>query len=183
MANASTSAARFTRHFTDAQKNAFLTAVLVNGHTIAAARRMAKAGQLGVPAFEIGTYAYRLVDRSRDSFEAINDDALAKSTRDELKRLHRLALAKSRTLAKTTDVAEIARVAKALAETERALNTNAKKQAAPKTSAKPATANEPTPDTGANVVASLLDHAPKNRTKVARTGSLSDARNDPSSAA
>lgn len=93
---ASTGRARFTAHFTDAQKEAVIRAVAVEGHTVADVIRKARAGELGLPAFDIGRYAYQLVRDGRERYEADHDDALHAGIDRELKALEIAALAHAR---------------------------------------------------------------------------------------
>jgi hypothetical protein len=79
------SQARFTMHFTEAQKTAILRSVLVDGRSVAETIRMAKTGRLGMPAFDIGRYAYQLVRKNRESFEAREPEALTAAIDHELK--------------------------------------------------------------------------------------------------
>lgn len=117
------SGARLTRQYTDEEVNALLHAVLVDGLRQSEAERRAIAGTLkpGLAPFGRPRFAYPLIRRGRERFEATNDQALDSGAGTELKRLTRLALAKARELDKDSDPAEIARRAKALAETHKAL--------------------------------------------------------------
>jgi hypothetical protein len=123
---ASTGAARFTAHFTDAQKEAIMRAVLVEGMTVADAMRGAAAGTLGVPAFTIGRYAYDLVKDGRERYEANNDSALHHSIDVEMKALEIAALkharaTRARLKGDGSDSPDaIAKAAKALSDTRRA---------------------------------------------------------------
>lgn len=165
---------RHSNRFTQAQKDAILKHVLIDGHTPAQAWRAAKAGQLGIPAFDPGQrHIYTLIKRGRESFEHEHSEALANTTHAALIRLHRLALNRALALNEDTDVAEIAKTAKTLAETERALNASQ-----PKT---PVETN-PTPDNNtanqaASVVTSLLDKTRPTKPESARTGSFSRSLN------
>jgi hypothetical protein len=75
-----------------------MRAVLVEGMTVADAIRGAgRAGDLGLPAFDIGRYAYQLVKASgRERYEADNDSALHHSIDGELKALEIAALKHAR---------------------------------------------------------------------------------------
>lgn len=183
MANHNTSSARFTVNCTEAQKQAILKASILEGHKLSDVRRMAEAGQLDVPAFKIGPGIYDLVRRNRDTFEAQNYEALAASTRTELQRLHRLNMADSRRLGKTTDPAERARVAKALAETHKALSTNTPRPGTKRTSDNAAQNNDTTNNTATKVdetltnLVALADKKPRqDTTQGAETGSLNGSR-------
>jgi hypothetical protein len=113
---------RHSHRFTQAQKDAILKAVLIDQMTPAAAWRAGKAGQLGLPAFDTGQrHVYTIVRRGRETFESENSSALANTTHDALIRLHRLALNHALGLDDTSDLAEIAKAAKTLSETEKAL--------------------------------------------------------------
>lgn len=113
--------ARFTRHFTKEQKDALMRAVCVDGHSIAQARRMARNGELGMPAFTIGTYAYKYIREHRETFERQDDQALNRAIKDELRHAEVDALNELREVrrkAKTDgkrDVNALARASKALA--------------------------------------------------------------------
>jgi hypothetical protein len=146
---ANTSRARFTAHFTDAQKEAILRSVLVDGRTVADTIRAAKAGELGMPAFDIGRYAYQLVRLGRDTFEAANDEALANAVEAELKALEIAAVNHSRATRRrlkldgTDNPAQISEAAKALSAAKRA-----RREATPalKAKAKPAAGSSQAPD-------------------------------------
>lgn len=156
---AHTNGARLTRVYTDTERQAILKAHLVDGLAIAEAERRAMAGTLvaGMGPFGRRRFGYSIIKQGRESFEATNDVALDSGTAGELKRLHRLALARTRELDDTSDVAEIARRAKALAETHRALrgapsNTT---RAKPKASASEQQA-ETVPQSAADTLAQLI---------------------------
>lgn len=166
---------RYTIRYTDEQVNAIMRAVLIDGHKVAQAIRMAETGQLDTPAFKLDRrYAYQLVKKRRDAFEMANPEAMAHSTEAELRRIHALNLAKARKLDGDSDPTEIAKIAKATAETLRAIKTSETK---PPARAK-APMNTPEPErntapktTAPDVLAGLiskaapksgsLDHAPK----------------------
>lgn len=184
------SKADFQKRFTTDQKNALLAAVLIDGHSIAEATRMAERGDLPCKAYVISKwYAYHVVKQHRERFELEHPEATARSTTNELRRLHGLNLKKARDLAETADPGEIARVAKALAETQKALAATQPTRRKPirdedhtsETNEKPATAKD-------DVLTRLLTTAKKPRPRqttepepetndVARAGSLANARN------
>jgi hypothetical protein len=152
---------RHSHRFTQAQKDAILKAVLIDQMTPAQAWRAAKAGTLGMPAFDTGQrHVYTIVRRGREAFESENSTALANTTHDALIRLHRLALNHALALNDTSDLAEIAKAAKTLAETEKALR------------AKPTRGHVDSADDSSSaddhkatsVVTSLLDAASSRRT-------------------
>jgi hypothetical protein len=122
----STSGARFTAHYSDEQKGAIMRAVLVEGMTVADAIRAGRAGQLGLPAFDIGRYAYQLVRLGRDQYEADHDSALHRSIDGELKALEIAALkharaTRARLKGDGSDSPDaIAKAARGLAETRKA---------------------------------------------------------------
>jgi hypothetical protein len=180
--NGNRGAARFTNRFTQAQKDALLRAVLIDGHTVKAARDMARAGQLGVPAFEIGVYAYDVIKSGRDQFEQSNETALDLAIDAELKRTAAAALAHNRSLLAsfkrdgTSDPDALRRSAQTLSAIKRARREAANPRAATKPKPAPVnTAGETEAYTvePVNVVADLLAKAGEG----ARTGSLGDARN------
>jgi len=189
---ADTARARFTATFTQAQKDAILRSVLAEGHTVSATIKRAKAGELGVPAFEIGRYAYQLVRMHRDTFEAANEDALAHALEAELKALEIAAVQHSRAVRKklrgdgTDNPAQISEAAKALSAAKRA-----RREATPalKAKAKPTAgssqaqdqANTPKRDDPlANLLAMTKD-APKSHPLAGaapKSGSLARAQQD-----
>jgi hypothetical protein len=186
MANRDHGSSRFTQRFTETQKNALLRAVLADGHTVAQARKMARAGQLDAPAFDIGTYAYKLIAAGRDQFEANNEDALNRALADELKGAELDGLATIRAIRHTFkrdgtgDTTLLAKAARDLAQIRKARKDASVQTARPRAKAaaytgeaEPVnTANQP------NVVADLLAKSGQR----AGTGSLSQARNPASSA-
>jgi transposase-like protein len=114
--------ARFVARYTDQQKDALLKAVLVDGLSIAEAARRAPHGRLGVDAFDVNRqYAYDLVKKGRDGYEERNPEALELATANELRRLHRLNLKRSRGLTEASDPDEIKRAAQALSATRSAM--------------------------------------------------------------
>lgn len=117
---------RFRLRYTQAQKDAILKAVLLDGLYVAEAIRRAARGELDVAAFTIGDYAYDIVKNGRDDFEGRNDEALEHGTREALKGAHRANLRALRALTDQADPAERARVAKAVAETQRAMASGSK---------------------------------------------------------
>lgn len=171
---------RHSNRFSQAQKNAILKAVLIDQMTPAQAWRAAKAGQLGLPAFDTGQrHVYTIVRRGREAFEAENGQALANTTHDALIRLHRLALNHALALDDESDLAEIAKAAKTLSETEKALNAKTPR-GQQQTSANHDNAPEPK---ATSVVTSLLDMSgarSKGTTQTsaegARAGSFSRSR-------
>lgn len=176
-----TGASRFTTRFTQAQKHAILKAVLIDGHTVKTARDMARAGQLDVPAFEIGTYAYDIVKADREAFELANETALDLAIDAELRKTAGLALAHNRALlAKarrdgTDDPDALKRSAQALSAIKRArreAQTGSNQRAKAKPAQVETTAETVNTDSGASVVASLLGKADGGR----RTGSLAHAQ-------
>ena len=100
--------------------------VLVEGHTVADTIRRANAGQLGMPAFDIGRYAYQLVRDGRDQYEAEHEDALHRGIDDELKALEIAALSHARAIRRRfkgdgSDSPEaLAKAAQALSATKKA---------------------------------------------------------------
>lgn len=162
--------ARLTKTYTDQQRQAVLHAHLVEGLSIAETERLAMAGKLGdgLEPFGRPRFGYSIVSHGRETYEAQNPDALDSGSNAELKRLTRLALAKARELDSTSDVAEIARRAKALAETHRALRGAETKQRATKRE-KPSDreaekTGEPTPQSQADVLAQLTGLADQRHT-------------------
>lgn len=176
---------RDSKRYTDKQIQAIMHAWLMDGKARADIVRLAATGELGdLPAFHIDErYIYQLTANNRDQFEAENPEALARTTYRDLAQAHRLNLQALRALAKTdADPTERSRVAKAVAETAKALNATNKP-----TRIKPQ-ANEPETPTTPPIdptLQSLLGLAPKPTAQGRKTGSLSHARNDaaPSTAA
>lgn len=120
---ATNSGARLTRTYTDQQRRAVLEAHLVDGLSMAETERQAIAGTLRPDLGPFGRprFVYSVIAKGREQFEATNAEALDSGSTNELQRLTRLALARARELDKDSDPAEIARRAKALADTHRAL--------------------------------------------------------------
>lgn len=159
---ASKGAARFTTAYTQEQRDALLRAVIIDGHTVRNAIDMANTGQLGVPAFGIGRYAYDLVRDGREAFEARNDDALESALTAELKHNAIAALANNRALRRQLkadgrdDVDALRRNAQAIAAIQKA-----RRDTEPRAKAKPApvqtnpTTDAPEPKT-ADVLQGLL---------------------------
>lgn len=145
---------RDSKRYSEAQIQAMLKAHIIDGHKGSEVVRMAAAGTLGIPAFTIDKrYVYQVLNKNREAFELDHPDVLAKSTQDELKRLHVANLRASRALAKDTDPQERARIAKALADTGRAFNASITRTATPNnTPPGPATPE----GTTASVVTDLL---------------------------
>lgn len=180
---ANSGAARFTTRFSQAQKDAILKAVILDGHTVKTARDMAKAGQLDVPAFEIGTYAYDIVKNDREAFELANDSALDLAIDTELRKTAALALAHNRALralAKrdgTDDPDAMKRSAQALSAIKRArreAGTGSNQRAKAKPAQVETTAEPVNTAKGASVVADLLSKTNEG----ARAGSLGRSLND-----
>jgi hypothetical protein len=104
--------ARFIRKYSEAEKDALMKAVFVDGITVAEAVRRAPQGRLDVPAFTLNLqYAYDIVKTGRDGYEERNPEALELATANELRRLHRLNLKRSRGLTEASDPDEIKRAA------------------------------------------------------------------------
>lgn len=135
---ATNGSARLTRSYTDAQRRAVLEAHLIDGLSMAETERQAIAGTLrpDIGPFGRPRFVYSVIAKGREQYEASNAQALDSGATGELERLTRLALARARELDKTADPAEIARRAKALAETHKALrgSTQSSKAAKPKAS-------------------------------------------------
>lgn len=117
--------ARFTRIYTDEQREAFLRAILVDGMGVREAMRAAREGRLGIPAFtgRGEFWGYTLRDTHREKFEATNDDAIERGTREALRKAHLANLKALRELGDDADPAERSRLAKALAESDKARKT------------------------------------------------------------
>lgn len=120
---ATNGSARLTRTYTDEQRQAVLEAHLVEGLSMAETERRAIAGTLRPDLGPFGRprFIYTVISKGRERYEAENETALDSGAGAELRRLTRLALAKARELGPDSDPAEIARRAKALADTHRAL--------------------------------------------------------------
>lgn len=166
--NANTAQARHTTRLTQAQKDALLKAHLLDGVNVRECQRMARRGELDTPAFEIGDYAYDVIKHGRESFEERHPEALAKSTRAAIRRLHKRNLAKARALDGSTDPAENARVAKALAETYKAVqatearpNAHAKAKAEPGYNQGPEPSDAPKTDDPLSNLLAMTGAAPK----------------------
>lgn len=156
--------ARLTRHYTDRQRDALLKAVLVDGISQREAERRAIDGTLepGLAPFGRPRFIYSLIRRGRADFEAGNDEALDFGHASELRRLYLLALAKSRQLDTSADVAEIARHAKAVGEAHKALRAHAttpKTKPKPQASAREATNHGAEPQQAEDVLAGLVSIA------------------------
>lgn len=184
MANKTNSAARFTRRYTDAQKQALLRAVVLDGHTVAEARKMARNGTLGVPAFELSTTAYTIVRDNREQLEASNETALALAIQRELHDAELDALAHLRATRQSFkrdasgNPEPMRRATQALTAIQKARRDAQKPGAKPKPAANtqtPEPTNTPAAD---DTVAELLKLRPKD----ARTGSLNDASKPPNAA-
>jgi hypothetical protein len=181
-----TGASRFTSRYTDAQKDAILRAVLITGTTVAEAIKLAAAGQLGVPAFTVGIYAYDIVKKGRDGFEADHEEALNLAVANELKAAELDALANIRTIRRglKRDVAnDTSRLAAATRDLAQIRKARREANTAPRTSTKPQHSAKPDAYTGSetqhavSVVADLLAKTQNSTAEGARTGSLDHARN------
>jgi hypothetical protein len=160
------SQARFTMHFTEAQKTAILRSVLVDGRSVAETIRMAKTGRLGMPAFDIGRYAYQLVRKNRESFEAREPEALTAAIDHELKGAELDILANLRAIRRpfkrdgTDNVEALKRAALALSALRKA-----RREAQTTTKTKPrAEANpsaEPNASVNTDVIGTLLSKTPR----------------------
>jgi hypothetical protein len=167
-------AARITKQFTEPQIQAIMRSVALEGNTPAQTQRMAELGDLGVPAFTIDKrYIYQLIKRNRDQFESQNPEAMALATHQALAEIHRLNLSDARRVNRTTDPAERSRIAKAVAESAKALaqapktsQTNAPKPNAPDL-------NQPEPVNTPDVLHGLLNTTVRG----AKSGSVSRASN------
>jgi hypothetical protein len=175
-------AARFTTRYTEAQKQAILHAVLIGQMTVAQAIEAAKAGELGVPAFHIGAYAYDIVKKGRDQFEAQHDDALTLAVEAELRGAELDALATIRAIRRTfkrgeaNDTTRLAQATRDLAQIRKA-HKDTLVQTTPRAKAAPVQTNEPQ-RANDDTLTTLLNHAPNNTRQGARTGSLGRARTD-----
>jgi hypothetical protein len=145
---------RFIHRFSDEQKDAILKARLVDRLRVPEIQRRARDGQLGVPAFEIGDYAYQVIKRGQADYEERNDDALAQSTADTLKAAHRANLKALRGLGDDADPGERARLAKHVAETWRAMGAAGAKPKPVRQKAEPVAVAD-----GDDVLAGLLKNA------------------------
>lgn len=158
----STGGSRFTRRYTDEQRMAILEAHLIRGLPAIECARRAMAGSLkdGLEPFgRTEKFAYDIIINGRDLFEAENPEALHRATQLALRDAH-LANLRALREAKNADPAERARLAKALAETDKA-----RRQAntTPKATAKreAASTREPennTPEPQSDVLTGLLAH-------------------------
>jgi hypothetical protein len=120
---------RDSKRYNEAQVEAIMRAHIIDGHIVSEVWRMAERGELGVPAFKPDRrYMYQLIKNNRDAFEASNPEALAAATTKALAMAHKANLDALRNLGADTDPAERARLAKALAETARTLNTHTPKR-------------------------------------------------------
>lgn len=191
MAKSSNSgAARFTTRYTDDQKQAILRAVLIDGHTVAQAIVMAGVGELGVPAFAIGVYAYDVVKKGRDAFEAEHDDALTAAIEHELKGAEIDALATIRAIRKgfkpglANDITRLAMATRDLAAIRKARTDTLKAKREPQQHAKPQSSTSEAVSTTPRdtTLTNLLDLASPAKAAGAKSGSLPRAQNpDPSS--
>lgn len=195
---AKTNSSRFTTTYTQEQKDALLSAVILRGMAVTDAMQKAGTGELGVPAFKIGRYAYDIIRDGRESFEARNDEALEAALQAELRYDAMAALAHNRALQKafkrdgTGDIDGLRRSAQALSaivkarrEAQTTTKTPKSKPAAVQTNGQnDATEPNAARNTQTDVLAGLIAKAaPQNRgAQGAQAGSLSDARIDLSSA-
>jgi hypothetical protein len=134
MAQTSSNVARFTRKINDAQKEAILAAHFRDGIRGAEIMRMAERGQLAGGPFGLGRYVYEILETGREQWEAKDDQALADGTRKALREAHQANL-KALRATKAADPAERARMAKATAESFKAMQA---------VNGKPATRPKPT---------------------------------------
>lgn len=94
------SAARFTKRYTLEQIEAVMRSVITEGRAVTDTVKMAHAGGLGIPAFDLDRgYAYELVAKHREAYEASNTNTLADSIDAAIARL----AAKALTLASKTE--------------------------------------------------------------------------------
>jgi hypothetical protein len=166
---------RDSKRHTEAQIQAIMQSVAIDGNTPAETWRMAGRGELGVPAFHVDQrYIYQLIKRHRDAFESQNPEALARTTYADLALAHKLNLRALEALATPeADPTERSRVAKAVAESAKALNSATK----PAPKAKPhAQTNTTAADNTVNTP-NVLDGLLKTTRQGAGTGSVSRARN------
>jgi hypothetical protein len=168
-------AARITKQFTEPQIQAIMRSVALEGNTPAQTQRMAELGDLGVPAFTIDKrYIYQLIKRNRDQFESQNPEAMALATHQALAEIHRLNLSDARRVNRTTDPAERSRIAKAVADSAKALG-QAPKIDAPKPNAP---VNKGETETAQPVNTPDVLHGLLNTTvRGAKSGSVSRASN------
>lgn len=118
---------RWSRKYTDAQREAFLRAVVLEDVPVAEAVRRAARGELGIPAFKVhGRYAYQLVGKLRESFEVDNPEALQRGTKKSLKTAHVANLRALRALPFDADPTERTRLAKAVHDSLKLLDAPAK---------------------------------------------------------
>jgi hypothetical protein len=179
--------ARFTTRYTQTEKDAILRAVLVEGHTVVKARQLAAQGELGVPAFEIGNYAYDVVRDGREGFESRDDAALDRAMAEDIRLDAIAALAHNRALRArlkgdgTDDPEALKRAATAL-HAIRKLRNEGKQAPRPK----PGTVQ--TSDTGANTaptgdtLTNLLGPVKREAGEGERTGSFPRSLNGPAAA-
>lgn len=152
-------AARFTKRYTDAEKQAILRSVIVERQSVVQTVRKAAAGELGVPAFDLNkTYAYEIVKREREAYEAQNTDALATGIDEAISRLAAKTLRMARTLERMAEPNpdEVRRTVQALKTARAALREpNAPKNDAP-------TLVQTNATQAPNVIETLLRNAPRN---------------------
>lgn len=171
--------ARFTRRLDQHQRDAILRSVLVDGRTVAETIRLANIGQLGIPAFDIGVYAYDIVRKYRDTFEERDEDALEAAIQRELKAAELDALAHIRAVRRSfkrdeaSNPEALRRATQALAAIKKARrDAGATKHPA---KPKPAPVQTTQPDASAGTIETLLKAAKRN----ARSGgSLARAPSD-----
>jgi hypothetical protein len=183
---------RFTKRYTAQHKDAILQAVLMDGHSVQEAIRRARAGQLGIPAFEIGNYAYDIVRDGREAYEARNDTALDHAIDEALRADAVAALKHDRALRArfkqdgTADPEALKRSAVAMAgikKARREATTRDKTTRGAATTMAQSQTEAFTP-TSANVIHQLLENAqatpfkpaPKATDEGARSGSLNRTR-------
>lgn len=170
-------AARFTRRYTQAQKDALIRAVCLERVTVAEAVRMAERGDLGMPAFKMQReYAYELVSKGREAFEASNETALGQTGDDLLRLAEHDAVAHLRRVRAqlkrdgTDDPTRLVKATQALSgvrKARREANTGFK-PTAQGTAQSQTEAN--TPSTEDKTLSTLLAHATKPVANGARTG-------------
>jgi hypothetical protein len=176
-----TGASRFTRRYTDQQKDALLRAVCIDRMTVAAAVRAAEAGELGIPAYTVNRlYAYSLIKDGRDQFEAGNEQALAVAIEHELKGAEIDALANIRAIRRALkagegDTAKLAQATRDLATITRARRETSKTPKG-KTTLVQTNGTEPQNTDNGNTLQGLLgiatQSAPKTTQQSEKTGSL-----------
>lgn len=171
--------ARFTKRLSDHQKDVAIKAVVIDGKSVREVQRLARTGQLGIPAFELTDSIYKDIRDRRAEYEARDEVKRDQVIDDELARTVALAIENSRRITKDSTPEALARNAKTLASVKRsAREAGAHAKATPGPKNTPHRANtpsetEPPTNTPDSTLVSLLATLPEER----RTGSLSDARN------